>query len=173
MFILKTTEKSGYTARTMYNCKTADFTVAFAFNFGTAGEEMTFKFARPRIYQLPINSFSAFEIDEFCRKYRGYMCDTLHIAGHSSHTLYKYWGRGHQAKADAMVLEFLTEALTQIKVTKIYSGGQTGFDEAGAKAALELGIPLEITMPKGYRIRDVEGRDHYFDRAVDVIHRFI
>lgn len=173
MFILKTTEGSGYSARTKYNCKTADFTVAFAFNFGTAGEEMTFKYARPKIYQLPISSYSDFEVDEFCRKFRGYMCDTLHIAGHSAHTLYKYWGRGYQDAADEMVLDFLTKALTQIKVTKIYSGGQTGFDEAGAKAALELGIPLEVTMPARFRIRDVEGKDHYFKDARDVIQRFI
>jgi hypothetical protein len=172
MFLLKTLG-SGYSQRTRYNCKTADFTVALAFDFKSAGELLTAKLAKPRLYQLHISEFNQEEVDEFCRKYRGYMCDTLHIAGNGAYTLYKHLGVGYQAVVDKLVLGFLELAVSQVKIQKVYSGFQTGVDEAGAKAALKLGIPLEITMPEGYRIRDYKNKDRYERTELKVLSRLL
>jgi hypothetical protein len=147
--------------------------VAFAFDFNSAGEVLTKRFASPRIYQLQISEFSQLEVDEFCRKYRGYLCDTLHIAGNGAHTLYKHWGKSYQDKADALVKGFLELALAQVSVQKIFCGGQTGIDEAGAKAALALGIPLEVTMPHQYKIRDHRNIDRYERNELQVLRRLL
>jgi hypothetical protein len=45
------------------------------------------------------------------------------------------------------------------KIESIRTGGQTGFDEAGAKAAIKLGIPTMILAPKGWTFRDITGKD--------------
>ena len=151
-----------YAKRTKFNCKTSDFTLAIAFNFGSAGEILTYHSARPRIYQLDINDYveePLIEVEEFCKKYRGYMCDTLHIAGNGAQTLYKHWGIQYQRRADATALSILTKAIKHCNIKKVYSGGQTGIDEAGIKAALKLGIPVEVNMPSGYKIRDHSGKD--------------
>ena len=45
------------------------------------------------------------------------------------------------------------------KIHKIYSGGQTGTDMAGAVAAWYLSIPACITLPKGFVQRHEDGVD--------------
>ena len=43
------------------------------------------------------------------------------------------------------------------KMEYIRSGGQTGMDEAGAKASLMLGIPTLIYAPKNWLFKDING----------------
>ena len=43
------------------------------------------------------------------------------------------------------------------KIEYIRSGGQTGMDEAGAKASLMLGIPTLIYAPKNWLFKDING----------------
>jgi hypothetical protein len=47
----------------------------------------------------------------------------------------------------------------KLKINSIRSGGQTGFDEAGAKAGIKLGIPVTVLAPKGWKFRDINGKD--------------
>lgn len=42
-------------------------------------------------------------------------------------------------------------------ITKIYTGGQTGVDQAGVIAALALSIPVEVNMPIGFKRRSEFG----------------
>jgi hypothetical protein len=43
------------------------------------------------------------------------------------------------------------------EISLIRSGGQTGFDEAGNKAAIKLGIPTLVYAPKGWKFKTLEG----------------
>lgn len=61
----------------------------------------------------------------------------------------------------AYFIELLEHRLSKnnIKITGIRSGGQTGIDEAGLKAAIKLGIPALCLAPKGWTFRDINGID--------------
>jgi hypothetical protein len=89
---------------------------------------------------------------------------TLNIAGNGIYTLRGEWT---QAQIDNYVEDTLNEILTHPKlknrITEIRTGGQTGVDEAGAKAAIKLGkifgIKTTILAPKGWKFRDESGAD--------------
>ena len=87
---------------------------------------------------------------------------TLNIAGNGIYTLK---GRYTQSQIDNFTYELL-KAVTDSKdlihpIELIRSGGQTGFDEAGIKAAIRLGIPAKILAPKGFKFRDENGADRF------------
>ena len=48
-----------------------------------------------------------------------------------------------------------------MKVSEIRSGGQSGIDESGIKAALAYGIPAGITFPRGWLYNDAQGHPHW------------
>lgn len=48
-------------------------------------------------------------------------------------------------------------------ITMVRSGGQTGIDEAGVKAASRLGMSATVLAPKGWWYRDERGMDHRND----------
>ena len=163
-----------YSKRTRYNCKTADVTLAIASDFNSAGEILTFTSAKPRIYQMSIYDYleePEIEVEEFCKKFRTCFSDTVHLAGNGAKTLYKLWGAKYQNKADRLVYSILKKATETITITKVYSGGQTGIDEAGVKAALRLDIPVEVNMPNRYKIRDCMGKDVFLTHE-ETLERF-
>ena len=45
------------------------------------------------------------------------------------------------------------------KIESVRSGGQTGFDEAGAKAGIKLGLLTIVLAPKGWTFRNINGQD--------------
>jgi hypothetical protein len=45
------------------------------------------------------------------------------------------------------------------QIESIRTGGQTGIDEAGAKAGINLSLPTTILAPKGWTFRDISGQD--------------
>ena len=55
----------------------------------------------------------------------------------------------------------LTAALDGHPVLAVRSGGQTGFDEAGVKAAHRLGMNCSVLAPKDWRMTPAEGDDIY------------
>lgn len=55
------------------------------------------------------------------------------------------------------ILEKITQ---QYRFDEIRSGGQTGTDEAGVKAADMLGIKAVALYPKGFKIRLENGKDY-------------
>jgi hypothetical protein len=86
---------------------------------------------------------------------------TLNIAGNGIYTMRDAgW---NQEEVDVMtyrVLKGIVESPNLInKIVSIRSGGQTGFDEAGAKAGIKLGIPTTILAPKGWKFRNESGTD--------------
>lgn len=65
--------------------------------------------------------------------------------------------------ADELVYMFLLNVVNspdlKVKISAIRTGGQTGIDEAGAKAGVRLGIPTSILAPKCWRFRNEKGED--------------
>lgn len=86
---------------------------------------------------------------------------SINIAGNGLYTLNERWDVA-QEDLDRYTFELLRAALSDPcgkKITVIRSGGQTGFDEAGIKAGMSLGIPTEILAPQGWKLRNVHGVD--------------
>jgi hypothetical protein len=72
-------------------------------------------------------------------------------------------GKYTQAQLD-MFMESLLEYVLysddlHTQVENVTTGGQTGIDEAAAKAAIKLGFNTTILAPKGWTFRDINGKD--------------
>ena len=85
---------------------------------------------------------------------------SLNIAGNGIYTMK---GKYTQQQVDDFTYELLKQVLNSPKlinkIESIRTGGQTGFDEAGAKAGIRLGIPTTILAPKGWTFRNANGQD--------------
>ena len=87
---------------------------------------------------------------------------TINVAGNGIYTLAKHCIS--QDDIDSMISIFIGglnyELMAMgIKIKSIQSGGQTGVDEAGIKAAVKIGIQAIIIAPKGWMFRNAAGRD--------------
>lgn len=163
---------AGYRGRTLLNAA-ADVTLAFAADFSTAGERLTKRsvLEQGRIY-CPV-------------AYRGHLATeraihaavaalnrpakpevALNIAGNGLYTLKAL---GSQADVDAYAADFLRRVLSsadlRASIALVRSGGQTGFDEAGVKAARQLGLRTQVLAPKGWTFRTADGQDISDERA--------
>ncbi len=85
---------------------------------------------------------------------------TLNIAGNGIYTMK---GKYSQKQIDDFTYDLLKAVIEspnlKTKIISVRTGGQTGFDEAGAKAANKLGIPTIILAPKGWKFRNIFGED--------------
>jgi hypothetical protein len=155
----------GYAARTRENA-TASCTIAIAKDFNTMGEVATRKavaIAR-KIYHpvqyLNMIDGKSFVVSDLIHRLYGGKIDSINIAGNGIYTLQE-----PQHVIDEVVLEFLASFFTMwnaLKIPKpglIRSGGQTGIDEAGLKAADRLGLETLCLAPKGWLFRDINGKD--------------
>lgn len=88
---------------------------------------------------------------------------TLNIAGNGIYTLMKAGSKITQEQLDKFVYEMLYAIITHpefaFNVKMIRSGGQSGGDLSGNRAALKLGIPTKVLAPKGWLYREIEGID--------------
>lgn len=153
----------GYSKRTIYNCTSATCTLAIAVDFTTAGEKLTKKAAGVTYFAVDWNHITKKRVREFVAFQKSlsglYLKpNSLHIAGNGIYTFARHGVT--QKSLDKKVYAFIKRAHEHFPITKVYSGGQTGLDEAGVKAALRLNIPVEVTLPKGYLMRDANGVDH-------------
>lgn len=154
----------GYTSRTDRNAS-ADVTLAIALDYNTSGEVLTKKVVerRKKLY-IAVEGET---IESMCEKIINLNKKdiTLNIAGNGIYTLKKYsTTQDHMDFVVLNIVKVLVECLKEngINISLIRSGGQTGVDESGIKAALSLGIPALIVCPKGYRMRTLEG--DFFDK---------
>lgn len=157
----------GYKARTIENCS-ADATIAFAVDFSSAGERLTKRscLEQGKIY-IPFKCdevwqpgvFNSF-IEETISKLNKGKVKTLNIAGNGLYTM-RVHGWEHQFQCDNLVYSVLGRIVNGLDspFELIRSGGQTGFDEAGLKAAVRYGIPALCLAPRGWVYRDAEGND--------------
>jgi len=85
---------------------------------------------------------------------------TLNIAGNGIYTMK---GKYTQQQVDDFTYELLKAVINSSnlknKIISIRTGGQTGFDEAGAKAGIKLGIKTYVLAPKGWKFRNIAGQD--------------
>lgn len=152
---------TGYRERTIENAS-ADCTIAFAIDFNSAGERLTKKsvLANNKLY-IPVDvsdtlDVNTFDIESIVRLLRENQVTTVNIAGNSIYTLRKKYT---QKSINLFTYLFLSRIIEHYPIMSVRTGGQTGFDEAGAKAAYILGIPTTILAPKGFTFRNELGQD--------------
>lgn len=171
----ETTTSSNYQDRTKINAS-ADATIAFAVNFKTPGEKLTKEAVKNqgKLY-IPIDAsnlnqllnITQARVDKVVETLNSLNKEeiTLNIAGNGLSSLGKYT----QEQVDQFAYSFLKKIISspnlKVKITSIRTGGQTGFDEAGAKAGIRLGIPVTVLAPAGWRMRLASGRDIYDEQA--------
>lgn len=158
---------TGYRGRTLANAG-ADLTIAIASNMDTAGERLTKKavLEQGKIY-CPIQYRGQAATDAAACAIRKAIRSidkpeiSINVAGNGLYTLNEKWSV-EQEDVDRYTFELLRAVVKDTgdkKISLIRSGGQTGFDEAGVKAGMSLGIPTEVLAPKGWKMRDAAGVD--------------
>lgn len=149
-----------YPPRTYYNATSADLTIAFAIDLNTAGEKLTHKAAGKKYigFLLTDDSDTLVIARELYKRMRQDNVKTVNIAGNGIYTL-----AGQQCSQD-FINQFVYEVLAKVHqfmpIQKIYTGGQTGVDLAGAVSGVALGVLTEVTLPNGFKQR--------FENNVDV-----
>ena len=151
-----------YADRTKKNARWADLTIAFAVDFNTTGERLTATAAGDKYYAIKLEENSDDTVintfNEIIKRFKGKKGLKINIAGNGLYTLDKYGvTQEHTNEAVRQVLYVLTA--NGLDIAEVRSGGQTGFDEAGVKAADALGIKWSILAPKGYWFRDASGKN--------------
>jgi hypothetical protein len=145
----------GYSARTQFNVRSAHLTVAIAVRFDTAGESLTRRLARDRYLAISLADPAAFAAPTLAASMREHKASVLNVAGNGIYTLSQHgWT---QNDINERVLSILRPVRDQLE--RIVTGGQTGVDLAGAVAGVVLGIPVVMTLPKGFKQRDARGVD--------------
>jgi len=157
MLLVKEHSSPKYTPRTYYNAKSAEITLAFAMDFTTAGERLTKKASYPNYLDLPLDEPWIDNAKKVWRVLHKNNYSVVNVAGNGIYTLSKHGMR--QSDIDTYVLNVIKQVHEYHPITKIYTGGQTGVDLAGAKAGYHLGIDTEVTLPKGYIMRFEDGKD--------------
>lgn len=160
--ILRQNASSNYAPRTYANAKKADWTVAIAIDFTTAGENCTKKAAGEKITCFQITqSTTRQELLEFSRELwrvcKRNNVKTLNVAGNGIYT----WSQHGftQEFVDDILLKLLRPVVEHWDFDLVISGGQTGTDIAGVKAAYNLGVNVEAHLPKGYKQRGTDKVD--------------
>lgn len=165
----------GYRQRTIENAQSADMTIAFAVDFNTAGERLTKNATEQagKLYQpIDISNISTnfstssstadITVNNIVSGLNTVNAKSINIAGNG---IYTFVTRGlTQEQIDTLVYEMLNRIVNnpnlKNRIEKIITGGQTGIDEAGAKAGARLGIYTEVHAPKDWVYRTVDGIDH-------------
>lgn len=152
-----------YPPRTYENAS-ADATIAFAFDITTPGERLTYDAVRAqgKIY-IPVNPAKEITRNKLISDIEilsAANVSALNIAGNGVYTTIKHGF--DQDACDEFVEDYLFAIVPYlksagIKINLIRSGGQSGFDESGLKAAVKLGIPALCVCPQGWKFCDVNG----------------
>ena len=158
---------ASYPGRTAVNAKDSDGTIAFAYNFDSAGEKLTEKMCKQ--YNKPILKIQLREplrnVDEVANHIIAWLKEHqikhLNIAGNGIRTMK---GIFTQEILDTYLYKIFEKVLASYPLEHGRSGGQTGADEAGVKALDQLGIETTIVYPKGYRIRTLT--EDFYDKDI-------
>ena len=158
-----------YHDRTVENARWADLTVAFAVDFSTPGERLTREAAGERYLAVRLPSTPMEFHDPECQKraaellYRrseGLGRFRLNVAGNGLETLKK--AGFSQGEADEFVRGVVGYALAMGSgIAEVRSGGQSGADESGIRAAVSYGTPAAILFPRGWLWNDADGHPHW------------
>ena len=163
---------SSYVGRTRENA-TADATIAIASNFHSGGEKLTKRLVEvnEKTYiSIDISrdlSISEELIDLIVNKLntslKGNLLDNSIVLNIAGNGIYTMRARYSQKELDKYLMDLLSKIISSPKlkvvIKLVRSGGQTGIDEAGAKASAKLGMDTLVVFPKGWKYRDIEGAD--------------
>ena len=164
--ILEENISDNYKVRTEENVRNSDLTLAIAIDFESFGEKITKELTIQNNKQYiavhpdgnPIEK--AAKIVAKMNELNLPQKFILNIAGNGLSTMK---GQVLQNEADDFTY-ILLKTISQdpklnSKIGSIRTGGQTGFDEAGAKASVKLGFTTVVHMPKGFKMRNQDGKD--------------
>lgn len=164
--ILEENSSENYRIRTEENVKNSDLTLAIAIDFDSFGEKITKELVVKNNKKYIAVSPSGNPVEK-AMKIVSKMNELdlpqkfiLNIAGNGLSTMK---GEILQNEADEFTY-ILLKSISQnpnlhSKIGSVRTGGQTGFDEAGAKAAIKLGFTTVVHMPKGFKMRNQDGKD--------------
>lgn len=167
--VISESTDSGYSARTKRNADKGDITIGFAVDHNTAGERLTQKLAGNKMVKSG-DSLKAFAT-EIVAKLKAVNGTSINVAGNGIYTWAQKAGKTQDQINTAMykILKSVKEQYPEL--TTIITGGQTGSDIAGAVAGVALGLAVDVHMPKGFRQRDVDGKD--FTQTVVEVETYI
>lgn len=148
---------SSYAPRTYYNASRAELTVAIAVDFTTAGEKCTHKAAGSKYLALNYKQPWLDNARLLYKELKKRQVKVLNIAGNGIYTFHQH--RCCQDEVNLYVFKILQKVHQYYQVELIVSGGQTGVDFAAGVAAQALGIPCEMTLPKGFIMRYGDKKD--------------
>ncbi|PPB52932.1 NADAR family protein [Campylobacter hyointestinalis] len=172
---------SPFTNRTFINAAMGGTTVAVGFDFNTSGEVLTQKLVNlnsNRYERLDLkkakNTKNGEEyIKQIAKNIADYMLTssdfTLNIAGNTLSNSKSYLSELNAKEIQNEYNTYIKSLVENInkelessskKITKIYSGVQSGADLGGLISALELGIKFEGYMPKGFLMSGIDGSVH-------------
>lgn len=160
MVIVQEHSSEKYSPRTYFNAKSGDVTLALAVDLNTAGEKLTHKAAGDEKYigfLLKDDTQAINVARELYRFMKKKNAKTLNIAGNGIYTLIKH--DCTQEHINSFLCDVIEKVHQHWPIEKIYTGGQTGVDIAGAVVAKYLGIDALITLPKGFIQRFEDGVD--------------
>ncbi len=175
MIIIQEHQSHKYTPRTYFNAHSGDVTIAMAVDLTTAGEKLTHKAAGEKYIGFLLTEDT--EAINVARQLYRFMkqknAKTLNIAGNGIYTLSKHGC--DQAHINSFVCDVIEKVHTYWPIEKIFTGGQTGVDLAGAVVAQYLNIPALITLPKGYiqRFEDKVDREHTKEQIQEQIDHWV
>ena len=136
----------------------ADITIALAVDYTTAGEKLTHKASGEKYLKLDVFDTNCLDCSRLLwKRLQKVDSSVINVAGNGIYTLTKH---GYNQKlVNHMVHTILELVHKHHPISKIISGGQTGVDIAGGWAAVKLGIPCRLTLPKGFLQRHEDGKD--------------
>lgn len=156
-----------YSERTRKNIQYSTATVAFAVDYTTAGEKCTAKYAKELkkpFLQIQLTTQGNVKtgqnttIYNFTELLKKQSIVKLNIAGNDIYTLAK--NKITQKQIDDVIKRYIAYLLkNNVNIQEIRSGGQTGADEAGLKAAASNEIRAICVAPQGWKFRDIHGKD--------------
>lgn len=171
LLIINEHKYDSYPPRTYYNAKSAGVTLALAVNLETKGEQLTYKAAGEYKYlgfQLNDEIDTLIIARQLYARMKRNNTHTLNVAGNGIYTLCEHGCS--QEFINYFTYKVISKVHQYWPIEKIYTGGQTGVDISGAVAGYLLGIPTEVTLPKGFKQRfenhkDVNGtREKVFEQ---------
>jgi hypothetical protein len=147
-----------YRARTTENIKGSDATLHIITDPGTLGEKLTAAEAAKNKKGYRAVTYGENAVDDIVNMLNAHNVQVLNIAGNGIYDI-----KDSQEVVDDKVLTLLREVLTHpnlvTPVKVIRTGGQTGMDEAGAKAGIKLGIPTIIHSTSDWKLRPFDKKD--------------
>lgn len=153
-----TSPSKNYADRTRANVEWSDITIALAEDFSTAGEKLTKTVAGNKYVSANISNDVSIIVNNIYNQLvsKGKTKDIkLNIAGNGIYSL-----KDTQSQYDAKLIDIIKGLQAKgITISEIRSGGQTGIDEAGAKAGQFLNIKTTITSTSDFKFRNKQGVD--------------